>query len=495
MSRIEIDDIDVGVKYGTKEDKLKTETLFDLPDDVLTVESIDVPDQSSLDVSGTYTKSQANLFANSSDDTRWFEEEIVYNTLYEKLFPQKNFADYLDYPISGNVIKDLYKDITKFDRRYGLMVENIKTVKDLIQFLVNFRYRRFNILDNYIRFTDYADMVRSILSQIRISSKFPIFINGKTVLKQQPKQQFDKPYYTDLNGGIVYTNDYYEAQLIVGNRKITRKSLSYVNYSINNGENWLITNHKDYLLFTSINGVAKQINFNYNVDMVTGVRYKGDNIILYLLSNYTEHSVIMDKSFNIIEDTVQVVFNSDIIQLMDPKTIIFRDEYQYYVNEEDGTIHTFALIDMVDNNNNIIKQYNIHKTTLDEPMPISITDDGPRISNRYSGMYMQMFAYGEDIDLMVFYPAFSYEFDKYSFYNPRKYLTSDDYNEACIPLHGGFKRTRVYPLFWGSPGFTWTNGHYYRHHWNSYWGFFWDGDYGSTWDYPYFDYHNYDYWR
>lgn len=488
MSKINIDDVDIGVKYGTKEDRLKTETLFDLPDDVLTVEQISLPSKESMDVSGSYLKTSASPYAKIIEDTSWDDSSSEeYNTLYEKLFPEKTLADYLDYPLSGNVVKDLKLSLTKFDHRYGLFTDNIKTTKDLVQFLVNFRYSRFNLLDSYIRFTDYSSLVIDTLSQIRVSSKFPVFINRNTKMIQQPKVSFDGPYYTDLHGGIVHTNDYYESKMIVGKRSITRKSLSYINYSVNNGQNWLITNHKDYLMLTSLDGVSKNIEFNYNIDMLTGVRYKDDKIILYVLSNYSEHSVILDNDFNIIEDTIQVVFNKDIINLMDPKTIIFRDAYQYYVNEENGVIHTFALTDMVDSKNNIIKKYDIYETTLDSPMPISITDDGPRISSKYSGMYMQMYSYAEDVNLMVLYPAFGYEFDKYSFYNPRKHLTEHDYNEACIPLHGGFKRTEIYPLFWGSPGFTWTNGHYYRHYLNIYWGFFWDGDYGSTWEYPYFN--------
>jgi hypothetical protein len=161
---------------------------------------------------------------------------------------------------------------------------------------------------------------------------------------------------------------------------------------------------------------------------------------------------------------------------MDPKTLIFRDKYQYYVNNEDGTFATFPLVDMFDINNKVVKKYTILQTTLKDPRPISIVDNGPRINTKYNEQYQMIWSYNESISLMTLYPAMGYEFDKYSFYNPRKYLKDADYNEACIPMHGGFRRTRIYPWFWGRPGFTWVDGHYFRRsysYWNMFWWFYW----------------------
>jgi integrase len=116
---------------------------------------------------------------------------------------------------------------------------------------------------------------------------------------------------------------------------------------------------------------------------------------------------------------------------MDPKTLIFRDKYQYYVNNEDGTFATFPLVDMFDINNKIVKRYTILQTTLKDPRPISIVDNGPRINTKYNEQYQMIWSYNDSISLMTLYPAMGYEFDKYSFYNPRKYL-KDAIREATM---------------------------------------------------------------
>jgi hypothetical protein len=242
------------------------------------------------------------------------------------------------------------------------------------------------------------------------------------------------------------------------------------------GADWLITNNRGWLTLSSVNDVVKKITVSYNIDAVTGIRYTKDYVVIYVLSNYTEHAIIIDKDFKIVEDSVTEIFNQDIVTLMDPKTIIFRDKYQYYVNNEDGTFSTFPLIDMFDINNKLIKKYTIIKTTLDDPRPVSIVDNGPRLNTKYNGQYQLMWSYNNDISLMTLYPAMGYEFDKYSFYNPRKYLKDSDYDEACIPMHGGFRRTLIYPWLWRRDGFTWVGDHYYRgyyNYWNMFWWFYW----------------------
>ena len=91
-----------------------------------------------------------------------------------------------------------------------------------------------------------------------------------------------------------------------------------------------------------------------------------------------------------------------------------------------------------------------------------------------------MWAQIENISVMMLFPAVGYTFNKNNFYNPRKYLTNADYNEACIPLHKGFIRTEVYPWFWRYNGLTWHNGYLsynnyyglYFSYWNMYWPFF-----------------------
>jgi hypothetical protein len=55
-------------------------------------------------------------------------------------------------------------------------------------------------------------------------------------------------------------------------------------------------------------------------------------------------------------------------------------------------------------------------------------------------------------------------------------LKDSDYDEACIPMHGGFRRTLIYPWLWRRDGFTWVGDHYYRgyyNYWNMFWWFYW----------------------
>lgn len=466
---------DIKVQYDTKIEELRIDTNFDFPDGDLEVEILTPPNPDEESVIGSFSK-RKDKFAEIQVQFEWDEEDHP-RTLYEKLVPELLFKDYLNVPIDNNIMEDLIAKLQEVDHRYGIMLETVKTQKDLLQWLVNFRWRRFNLLDNYIPFTMYIDLVTSILSIIRIPTDFPVLITGNTILKKLPDRSSESPFYIDYkNGTIVHTSEEYVATMETDSYTKSEKSLNRLNLSFNwSGEDWLVTNNKNWLTLTS-NTSVKKINVKYHIDAVTGIHYVDNYVIIYVITNYTEHAIIIDKDFNIVEDSVTVMFNNDIIKLMDPKTLIFRDKYQYYVNNEDGTFATFPLVDMLDINNRIVKKYTILQTTLKDPRPISIVDNGPRINTKYNEQYQMIWSYNDSISLMTLYPAMGYEFDKYSFYNPRKYLKDSDYNEACIPMHGGFRRTRIYPYFWGRPGFTWVDGHYFRRsysYWNMFWWFYW----------------------
>ena len=99
---------------------------------------------------------------------------------------------------------------------------------------------------------------------------------------------------------------------------------------------------------------------------------------------------------HLVEDTITRVFNTDIVKLLDPKTLIFRDRYQYYVNNNDGTFSTFPLIDMVTPNNTIVKAYTIVQTELKDPRPVNIVDDGPRINTKYGMQYQLTWSFNTE---------------------------------------------------------------------------------------------------
>ena len=473
-----MEDIDVRVEYETKTNELNTETEYDFPDEELTVTELEVPDSSKLSVVGSFSK-EKDKFANSNFYEDWKEEE-EYKTLYEKLVPNKTFMDYIDVPIDHSVMDDLINQLEKYDHRYGVMTEEILTEKDLLQWLVDFRWRRHNLLDHHITFSEYAKITANVLGNIQVPSDFPVMITGNTILKQTPERIDKEPFYIDYTStAIVTTNDTYEAHIKAELGEAKEQSINKLNLSVNWTDiDWLITNNKNYLTLTGVNEKKpkRTIRFKYRVDCVTGVQYVDEYMIIYILSSYAEHAIVFDKDFNVVEDTITHIFNDEIIRLMDPKTIIFRDRYQYYVNNDDGSFSTFPLVDMFDVNNNIVKAFTIVQTTLKDPRPISIVDRGPRINTKYGDQYQMIWSFNTSISLMTLYPAVGYTFDKYSFYNPRKYLTDADYNEACIPLHGGFRRVRMFPWFWGYPGITYSNGFWYGRYgrfWNMYWGFFW----------------------
>lgn len=465
---------DFSVDYTTETDGLDTRTGFDLPDKTLELSNISVKNES---VSGSYSKESDN-FASSVSPAK------TTTTLYEKLYPTKKFIDYLDVKMSKSAVDGLRNYLSKYDIRYPLLIDEASTYKDFIQYMANFRWRRFNILDHYLSFTDYASFTTSAISSLKVPSNFPVFIDRNTVVRRRNTLTKCCPHSVDVRGeSIVETSGDGNAKMISHNGTATSPSVNLINFSCNwQNNDWLITNKDTGIEFKSVNDTIKKFDLHYKIMCITGVRYTSGYLTVYLISNYTEHAVTFNENFELVEDIVTEAFPSEIYNLMDPKTTIFRDQFQYYVNNDDGTISTFPVVDMFDMFNRIVKKFEIHKTTLVDPRPVTITDIGPRINTKYDKQYFMMWSYNETVSMMSLLPAVGYTFDKYSFYNPRKYLTNADYNEACIPLHKGFVRTRIYPWFWGRPGFTWHNGYYYGYgdyygryfsYWNMYWWFFW----------------------
>lgn len=454
-----MEEVDLEVVYNTLEKDLETDTKYDFPNKDLQVEILELPNQSEQSVSGNYRK-EKDFYATEKVYTKWLEKDRVYATIYETLVPEESFKDYLNVPVADQILKDINDQLRAYDNRYGLMMEHVKTIADVAQFFVDFRWKRFNVLDHYIPFSKYSEIVINNLEHIAVPTDFPVLIDGPTILKAEPRVSRSEPFYIDYpSGTIVVTDDYYKATMFSGiDGTISMQSLNRLNFSVNWADHdWLITNNKNWIQFTT-KDQQKKAKLKFHIDNITGVRYSGDYFIVYILGNYAEHAIVIDKDFKIVEDSYTRVFDTEIIKLFDPKTIIFRDKYQYYCNNEDGSYATFPLQDMVDINNNIVKKYTIRQTTFDKPMPISIVDGGPRINAKYGSKYMMTWSYNATITLMTIYPAFAYTFNKDSFYNPRKYLTNRDYNEACIPLHGGFRRTSVIPLWMGTrPGFVWES--------------------------------------
>lgn len=465
---------DFSVDYTTETDGLDTRTGFDFPDKTLKLSDIYAEN---INVSGSYSKESDN-FAHS------FSSPKNTSTLYEKLYPNKRFIDYLDVKMSKSAVEGLRDYLSKYDIRYPLLIDEVSTYKDFIQYMANFRWRRFNILDHYLSFTDYASFTTSAISSLKVPSNFPVFIDRNTVVRRRNTLTKCCPHSVDVRGeSIVETSGDGNAKMISHNGTATSPSVNLVNFSCNwQNTDWLITNKDTGIEFRSVYDTVKKFDLHYKIMCITGVRYTSGYLTLYLITGYTEHAITFNEDFELVEDIITEAFPSEIYNLMDPKTIIFRDKFQYYVNNDDGTIATFPVVDMFDMFNRIVKKFEIHDTTLINPRPVTITDIGPRINTLYDKQYFMMWSYNETVSMMSLLPAVGYQFDKYSFYNPRKYLTNADYNEACIPLHKGFVRTRIYPWFWGRPGFTWHNGYYYGYgdyygryfsYWNMYWWFFW----------------------
>jgi hypothetical protein len=292
---------DTLVKYDTNIEELKTRTNFDFPDTDLTIEELVVPNSDEESVVGSFTK-PSDKFATIQTGSTWNKSKD--ETLHEKLFPVKQFKDYLDIPVDRDILKETIDTLSTVDARYGLMMEEVKTQKDLLQWFVNFRWRRFNILDNYISFTKYADLVTSILSLVKVSSDFPVLITGNTIMKKTPSRVYNGSFYVDYtNDTVVHTSEEYRAIMSSRLGEKNEQSLNLVNMSMYwSGADWLITNNRGWLTLSSVNDVVKKITVSYNIDAVTGIRYTKDYVVIYVLSNYTEHAIIIDKDFKIVED-------------------------------------------------------------------------------------------------------------------------------------------------------------------------------------------------
>lgn len=461
---------DIHVDYSTETKELRTGTDFDLPDVKLDIQEIYEVNKS---VSGTYKDLNSSVaVVNKKEDN---------SRLYDKLITEKNLIDYIEIPISKSIKNDIKMQMHSLNPKYELLVDNLSTYKELIQYLVDLRWIRFNILDNYMRFSEYAQIVTKIISGIKVTSEFPVLIDRNTILKKQNKLYSNKPYSIDSkNNSIVYTDELGNARMDSTLGKTESHSVNIINLSCNwINSDWLITNKYDSIEFKSVNNSIKSFNVGYSIMSITAVRYEKEYMILYLISGYSEHALIFDKDFNLVEDTVTETFPSEIVNLLDPKTIIFRDKFQYYVNNNDGRIFTFPLTNMLNIHNIYIPKFKIVETTLINPRPVSVMINSPRINTLYDKIYYSMWSYNDSISLMTLLPAVGYTFNKYSFYNPRKYLTVSDYDEACIPLHKGFVRTQIYPWFWGRPGYTWVGDWYgdyygrYFSYWNMFYWFYW----------------------
>ena len=460
---------DYTVQYSTEEDGLTTSTDFDLPDKVLDFRELSVTNDS---VSGNYSKREDN-FAKS--------DSSIVESLYDKLFPTQTLLSYLKHPISQNVKSTILQMIQSKDPRLGLLVDSIKTYSDLLQWLVNFKWSRFNILDKYMSFTEYMDFVSSLVSGLKVPNNFPVLVTKNTVNKMKLNRSSCCPHSVDYKSkSVVYTSGDYKATMETDSGKITSNSINMINLSCYTDRNWLITNKSNSIEFKATDNTTKYVKTGYSIMAITGLEYKDKYIVIYLISGYSEHTLILDYNFNLLEDVISEIFPEEIVKLLDPKSYIFRDKYQYYVNTDDSKFVTFPLTTMLDMYNRVVNKFTIVNTELVQPRPVTISDYSPRINTKYGKMYNVMWSYTDSINMMTILPAIGYTFDKNNFYNPRKYLTNSDYDEACIPLHKGFIRTEVYPWFWRSNGLTWHNGYYgynnyyglYYSYWNSYWWFF-----------------------
>lgn len=474
---------DYSVRYTGATNEHSTETGFDLPDVNLQMSELPKHDPVAESVVGSFSKEEDHYGKRSTYNPKKPNEE---KSLYDKLFPDKKIVDYLDIPVKKNLLQTVIDEVSKLDPRYGLMMQEIHTVKDLLQWCVDFRWTRFNLLDRYISFTDYAKLVIDTLKNVSVPSDFPVLVTGNTVTHGDTTVKADSPYSVDYKNRSISTTtwEHIATMKVPGSdTTVTTQSLDLINHTCNwSGTDYLVVNNGTRLYFKSTTG-EKVFKLPYSIMRVTGIQYVDKYLAVHLISNYTERTIIFNEAFELKEDTVSELFPGEITKFLDPKTKIFRDRYQYYVNSDTGSTFVFPLVDMFDINNNLVKKFTLVESTLDNPMPVSIVAGGPRINAKYGEQYRLMWSYNTNVSLMTLYPVMGYTFTKNSFYNPRKYLTNKDYNEACLPLHGNFRNTRIYPWFLGRPGFIWSNGFLYTkglgYTWgmyDMYWDLFWWGN-------------------
>ena len=236
-------DIDISVEYETRTKDLNTKTDYDVPDDHLTIPELSLPSQDSMSTIGAFNKNAYATKSDNYDDWSPKEEDL---TLYEQLVPNKEFKDYLDYPVDNYVLQDLVKELQKYDKRYGIMVDHIETAKDLLQWFVDFKWKRLNLLDHWIRFSDYAKITVNTLNHVKVHTDFPVLITAPTVLHSTPVRSANTPFCVDTtSGAIVETDEAYNAHMRAELGEATVQSLNALNMSCYwCGADWLITNNK-----------------------------------------------------------------------------------------------------------------------------------------------------------------------------------------------------------------------------------------------------------
>lgn len=365
---------DYSVKYTGATSDHSTETGFDLPDVNLQMAELPVHDPNQESVVGSFSKEEHKYGKRSTYNPKKKEEE---KSLYDKLFPEKRIVDYLDIPVKKNLLRTVIEEVSKLDPRYGLMMQEIHTVKDLLQWCVDFRWTRFNLLDKYITFTDYARLVIDVLKNVSVPSDFPVLVTGNTVTHGDTPIKDSNPYTVDFKNKSISTTTWeHISTMKTADGLVTAQSLDLINHTCNwLGTDWLLVNNGTRLYFKSTTG-EKVFKLPYSIMRVTGIQYIDKYLVVHLISNYTERTLIFDESFNLLEDTVSELFPGEITKLLDPKTKIFRDKYQYYVNSDTGSTFVFPLIDMFDINNNLVKRFTLVESTLDNPMPVSIVAGG-----------------------------------------------------------------------------------------------------------------------
>ena len=444
-------------------------------------------------------------------------EDVRYGALLDSMIKNNRFAD------------DMNAHLVNGYNRLG---KTKLTLDQLIQFLADMRVWRWNLLDNPLSFRNYMSIVTSILGNIKVPLSFPVLINRLTINRIPNLISASVPYSTSNNesiGWVTQTDDSGKWTATIQNKTgntsiVTRQLVANLVTPTGTTDDLLITPGTQSVKITKCGGGTTSIDLNYQVQAITGTRlgsitranvkdkplFGQDSIdfdgsandarkeeeyittnyfIVYLMADYAEHALIFDcadSTYKLLEDTITLSFPEDIVNLLDPKTKIFRDAYQYYVNDRnENTWKTFTIQQMLDDMGNYVDKFTIEDCNLDEPRAITITHTGPRINaNVGNNTYFRMYGYGKRATLLNLLPAYGVSFSKAYFFNPREYLTNSDYDEACIPIHGEFKHSHVmrwqsdvqYSGYYNSFGLYNTYGSYlggsgwYNGWWDGIWG-------------------------
>ncbi|ABG21603.1 gp060 (endogenous virus) [Lactococcus phage KSY1] len=435
-------------------------------------------------------------------------------TLIDRLVSKDtSFANILSkYMISDNYLVQLRKGLTQYeDVRYGALFDSMlknnifvddmnghlvngynrpglvkMSISDFIQFLVNMRVWRYNLLDNPLSFRKYMAIVASILGNMQLPIDFPVLIDRLTTVKATNAISASVPYSTSNSDAIGWvtqsSNSGYGTATIQNKVSKTnvRTSQLIANLVRPTGtqDDLLVTPGSRSINITKCGGVTTNVYLGYQLDRVTGTRLASattypkedkplfgsdvwgkdgsannevkdkpkpvtkDYFIVYVMSGYVEHAVIFDCSdptYKVVEDDITMNFPPDFISLLEPKTKIFRDAYQYYVNEKENTWKTFPIQKMFDSMGKVVEAFTILDCNLDEPRANTIDENSPRINVNYGyNQYFKMYSYAKQATMLNVMPAYGVTFNKAYYYNPRDFLTLQDYDEACIPIHGSF---------------------------------------------------------